>query len=86
MSDKAGASIAPDISVTRPPKLVKTVVNHFRLVDQFWGFEGSEGPSQDTLNGFVRTICDTPLDHVRVQLATYDSNICILLHLSNVGL
>jgi hypothetical protein len=35
MSRKPGASIAPDINVTRPPKLTKIVVNHLRFWLQF---------------------------------------------------
>lgn len=48
MAVRAGASMAPDMSVTSPPRLVSSVVNHFRVGDQLYGFSGSESPSQQT--------------------------------------
>lgn len=50
MSCNPGASIAPDIKVTRPPKLTRIVVNHLRFRLQFRGFKGSEELSQDTFS------------------------------------
>jgi len=51
MTPSPGASITPDMSVTRPPRLVRIAVAHFLGPDQFSGFWGSDGESQVTLRG-----------------------------------
>lgn len=48
MTASPGANMAPDMSVTRPPRLVKIAVAHFAFWDQLRGLVGSEGESQAT--------------------------------------
>ena len=48
MADRAGAIIVPDISVTRPPSEVRSVMAHLRRMDQLNGSVGSLGPSNVT--------------------------------------
>lgn len=59
ISDSAGAIIAPDMSVTRPPREVRSVAAHFLHRGQFLGFVGSSGPSHVT---YVRSVSVNSFD------------------------